>query len=79
MGIERDKNNPDVIIRAERCTGCLNCQLICSFIYTDAFNPSRARIIISGDDEKKIWFTEECTGCQVCTNYCVYGTISLRE
>jgi Fe-S-cluster-containing hydrogenase component 2 len=38
-----------------------------------------ARIIISGEDEKKIWFTEECTGCHLCTKYCVYGAIVLKE
>ena len=70
-----DKNNPEVLIRPERCTGCLNCQLICSFTYTDAFNPAEAMIRIEGEDEKTIRYTEDCTQCLLCTQYCVFGTI----
>ncbi|MEE9612655.1 MAG: aldehyde ferredoxin oxidoreductase C-terminal domain-containing protein [Desulfatiglandales bacterium] len=47
-----DKNNPEVLIQAEKCTGCMNCQLICSFHYSGAFNPGEARIRIMGIDEK---------------------------
>ena len=70
-----DKNNPEVLIRAEKCTGCLNCQLICSFTYTDTFNPAEAMIRIEGEDQKTIRYTADCTQCQLCTQYCVFGTI----
>jgi Fe-S-cluster-containing hydrogenase component 2 len=70
-----DQNNPGVVIREERCTGCMHCQLICSFTYFGAFNPRGAMIRINGADEKRIRFTEECNQCGLCTKYCVFGTI----
>ena len=40
----KDENNPDILIDLDKCTGCLNCQLICSFTYHEEFNPGLARI-----------------------------------
>ena len=74
-----DKNNEDVLINLERCTGCLNCQLICSLTFTKAFNPSQSRIIIDCANGKEIHFTEDCTCCNLCVKYCVYGALTLQE
>ena len=63
-----------------RCVGCLNCQLICSFLYAKAFNVSKARIIIDRfDGSSKIGFTEKCNGCGFCADYCLYGTLEKVE
>ncbi len=76
-----DQNNPEVSIDLDRCTGCLNCQLICSFTYHKIFNPDLAQIRIGRglDDEKSAAFTGECVGCSVCVDYCVYGALTRVE
>lgn len=74
-----DKNNEDVLINPERCTGCLNCQLICSLAFTKTFNPSRSRIIIDRTNGNQIRFTEDCNECNLCVKHCVYGALTLRE
>ena len=76
-----DQNNPEVSIDLDRCTGCLNCQLICSFTYHKIFNPDLAQIKIERglDDEKSAAFTNECVGCSVCVDYCVYGALTRVE
>ena len=76
-----DENNPEVLIDLDRCTGCLNCQLICSFTYHDIFNPSLARIRIerAPDDGKGASFTDECIQCSLCADYCIYGALTRVE
>jgi MinD superfamily P-loop ATPase len=62
---------------AALCVGCMACQLICSLIYTGAFNPERACIVI--DPPNELRFTEECRkGCTLCTRYCDLGAIISR-
>lgn len=80
MGPRVDNNNEDVLIHVEKCTGCLNCQLICSFTFTGMFNPSAAWIIIDRENGgRDVRFSEECTSCNLCVKHCVYGTLTLRE
>jgi len=76
-----DENNPEVSIDLDRCTGCLNCQMICSFTYHEIFNPALARIRIGRglDDEKSAGFTDECVQCSICVDYCVYGALAREE
>ena len=66
----------DIQVIAERCTGCLRCQLACSDVYTKAFNPSQARIrvVVSGAD-CSIHFTEECNECGVCVDQCFFNAL----
>lgn len=77
----RDENNPDILIDLDRCTGCLNCQLICSFTYHEIFNPDLAHIRIERTltDEKGAGFTDECVQCSICADYCVYGALTREE
>ena len=74
-----NKNNEDVLINLERCTGCLNCQLICSLAFTKTFSPAQSRIIIDCANGREIHFTEDCNQCNLCVKYCVYGALTLRE
>ena len=72
-------NKENISIDADKCTGCLICQLICSFTYSGAFNPAKARIVIE-HDRKEIHFTDECVEkCHLCTRYCVYGAITRKD
>jgi ferredoxin len=66
----------DIEITAERCTGCLRCQLACSDLFSRAFNPSRSRIqVIFSDVDCSIQFTQECNSCGVCADHCFYDVI----
>jgi len=63
-----------------RCVGCLNCQLICSFSFEKVFNVFKARIMIDRvDGNSKIGFTDKCTSCGICADYCLYGALEKVE
>ncbi|MFB0559637.1 MAG: 4Fe-4S dicluster domain-containing protein [Candidatus Lokiarchaeia archaeon] len=68
-----------IVVHPEKCSGCQSCQLICSFNYTDAFNPSAARITITPTNINgyKIEFIDDCNQCGLCAKFCVYGTLEL--
>ena len=75
-----DKNNEGVLIDVEKCSGCLNCRLICSLVYEKSFSPDAAKIIINGvPGNRDIYFSEECNECNMCVKHCVYGTLTLIE
>jgi len=75
------KESKKMIVHPENCSGCLACQLVCSLLFTGAFNPLRARIKINwiGDLDRYISFTDKCTNCGVCVKYCNYGALELEE
>jgi Fe-S-cluster-containing hydrogenase component 2 len=63
-----------ITVDPTKCTQCYCCQLLCSFIYTGAFNPEKARIVIEPLND--ITFTGECRkGCYACVNYCPTGAL----
>ncbi len=69
-----------IIIHDQNCTGCLTCQLICSFTHRKIFNPSEAFIRIQTiDHTKKISFTSECNNCGLCAKYCLYKALERVE
>jgi NAD-dependent dihydropyrimidine dehydrogenase PreA subunit len=62
------KTNPAV------CCECYSCQLACSLVYTGAFNPLKARIVIRSGE---IAFTDECVEtCSLCAKHCAYGALT---
>lgn len=74
------KERKRIIAHPERCSGCSACQLACSLLFTGTFNPLEAYIRInwSGDLDRHISFTDECTSCGVCVRYCNYGALELE-
>ncbi|MHA1230016.1 MAG: 4Fe-4S dicluster domain-containing protein [Candidatus Helarchaeota archaeon] len=64
-----------------KCTGCLICQLQCSFYNEKIFNPELSRIKIkkTAYDIEAIEFTEDCTECGVCARFCAYGALKLKR
>ena len=65
----------------EACSGCLMCQLACSFAFTKSFNPAQSRILIEEIDDiqpYRISFTDECNDCGVCVRYCFYGALEME-
>jgi NAD-dependent dihydropyrimidine dehydrogenase PreA subunit len=67
----------DIEIIKENCTGCLCCQLICSYTYTGRFNPLRARLRVSVREGARIEFTDDCIKCGLCVEYCTYGALRI--
>ena len=71
-----DKSNMSV--NPQLCTGCACCQLSCSYAYTGAFNPAKARIV--PEASASIVFTDECIpNCSICARYCAQGAIKHLE
>ena len=50
-------------IIAERCTGCLQCDMACSFEADGVFNPSRSRIKVFPLHEEGRFVPYTCTQC----------------
>lgn len=67
---------PEIQINTQNCTGCLRCQLACSFQNTGRFNPSAAYLTVQvRGPECEIVFTEECLDCGVCADSCFYEAL----
>lgn len=71
------KRRKRIKVYPEKCSGCLSCQLACSLLYAQAFNPLKSRIIINwiGDIERVISLTDDCNHCGLCVQYCNYGAL----
>ncbi|MBD3255704.1 MAG: hypothetical protein GF383_11475 [Candidatus Lokiarchaeota archaeon] len=70
-----------IIIKAENCTGCRICQMICSLTHTKTVNYSNARIKIEEPYPSipKITFTSDCVGCGECVSHCLYEALKIEE
>lgn len=66
-------------VTPENCTGCLQCQMVCSLTYHGRVNPEEAHILIERDAAGYrflVGFTAECRkGCRLCANHCSYGCL----
>lgn len=65
----------------DKCSGCLCCQLACSFAYAKCFSPAKSRIEINfqGDINRIINFSQECILCGICIDVCNYGALEAVE
>jgi len=52
-----------LIIDAEKCTSCLQCEMACSYEHTGAFNPARSRIKVFELEHGKRSIPYTCTQC----------------
>lgn len=67
-----------ILAYPEKCTGCLRCQLRCSWTYVSAFNPSESYIQVELGDVNRISFTELCNACGFCVDECPFGALELE-
>lgn len=52
-----------LLISPEKCTGCLQCEMACSYENEGIFNPSRSRIKVFGFHHEGRYVPYTCTQC----------------
>ncbi len=67
-----------IVVDHIKCTGCRNCELVCSVRNTGASNPSRARINVIKWESEGFYFPMLCQQCQnpACMAVCPKDAIS---
>ena len=69
----------ELLVYPQKCTGCITCELRCSWRFYKQSQPTAAAIVIdrseSGNLGSKITFTEQCDLCGICGRYCPYGAL----
>ncbi|GIW94124.1 MAG: 4Fe-4S ferredoxin [Pirellulaceae bacterium] len=63
----------------ERCTGCMQCELACSWVQTGTFQPSRSLIRVNIFDEEASYAPYTCLQCDEawCMTVCPVNAISV--
>jgi carbon-monoxide dehydrogenase iron sulfur subunit len=65
----------------EKCTGCMQCELACSFVQTGGFAPSRSVMRVNVFDEEASYAPYTCVQCHEawCMNVCPVNAIRIDE
>lgn len=68
-----------LLIDPEKCTGCLQCELACSFEHEGVFNPARSRIKVFEFEHGRRSVPYTCTQCDEawCLNACPVAAIEI--
>ena len=68
-------------IDPDKCTGCLQCELACSYDNENAFNPAKSRIKVFSFHEKGRFVPYTCTQCDEawCMHACPVDAITLDK
>jgi anaerobic carbon-monoxide dehydrogenase iron sulfur subunit len=63
----------------DRCTGCMQCELACSWVQTGSFAPSKSVIRVNVFDEEASYAPYSCLQCDEawCMNACPVNAISI--
>ena len=69
-----------LLIDAEKCTSCLQCEMACSFEHEGTFNPAKSRIKIFEFEHGRTAIPYTCTQCAEawCLHACPVEAISLN-
>ncbi len=67
--------------KEEKCSGCLGCELACSFAHFGYFDRGKSRIRILNDEELSNIEIHQCIQCEerFCVNACPVGALSINE
>lgn len=65
----------------ERCTGCMQCELACSFVQTGTFAPSQSLMRVNVFDEEASYAPYTCLQCDEawCMTACPVNAIAIDE
>ena len=68
-------------IHPERCTGCMQCELACSWVQTGTFQPSQSLIRVNVFDEEASYAPFTCLQCAEawCMSVCPVNAITLSD
>jgi len=55
-----------IVVRAEECAGCRQCEMVCSFQHSGRFSPSLARVTVHRDDLNGLDYPVMCRQCSDC-------------
>src|SRR5712671_4266563 len=63
----------------DKCTGCMQCELACSWVQAGAFQPSRSVIRVNIFDEEASYAPYTCVQCDEawCMNACPVNAIAV--
>ena len=66
-------------IAPDKCTGCMQCELACSWVQTGTFQPSRSVIRVNVFDEEASYAPYTCVQCDEawCMNACPVNAIAV--
>lgn len=69
----------NLTILPEKCTGCMQCELACSWVQTGTFQPSRSVIRVNVFDEEASYAPYTCFQCDEawCMNACPVNAIAI--
>ena len=69
-----------IAVDPAKCCGCLICEMRCSLLYHNSFNPGEAFIKVRRvgrkETEYEQTFTQDCQSCGICVRYCPYGALT---
>lgn len=65
----------------EKCTGCMQCELACSWVQTGTFQPSQSLIRVNVFDEEASYAPYTCLQCDEawCMNACPTNAIAIDD
>lgn len=55
-----------IIVHAEQCAGCRQCEMVCSFQHTERFSPILSRVRVYRDDRNGLDYPVMCRQCEKC-------------
>ncbi|MBC8338286.1 MAG: 4Fe-4S dicluster domain-containing protein [Alphaproteobacteria bacterium] len=70
-----------LLMDAKECTGCMQCEMACSYQTENAFNPIKARIKVFEFKEQSLFVPYTCTQCAEawCMAVCPVDAISVDD
>src|SRR6266496_4900164 len=76
---ERRRRMRQLRIIPDKCTGCMQCELACSFVQTGTFQPSRSVIRVNIFDEEASYAPYTCFQCEEawCMQACPVNAIAI--
>ncbi|MDG2381687.1 MAG: 4Fe-4S dicluster domain-containing protein [Pirellulaceae bacterium] len=68
-------------ILPDQCTGCMQCELACSWVQTGSFQPSQSLIRVNVFDEEASYAPYSCIQCDEawCMNACPVNAIAIDD